>query len=153
MQIPTPLIGPLQLLPDPCFAGGLSEIDDCPRIGGIYLLIIQLEQSIDVAKPQATTLPASTYFYAGSAFGPGGLRARIRRHLKRDKTIRWHVDQLTTRAQAVSALGWTGGLGSKGGKECDLVDLLETLLPHAHPVTGFGSSDCPKCTSHLIAFN
>jgi Uri superfamily endonuclease len=32
------------------------------------------------------------YVYIGSAFGPGGLQARVRRHLKAVSCLHWHID-------------------------------------------------------------
>ncbi len=34
------------------------------------------------------------YIYVGSARGPGGVRARLRRHFSRDKKPWWHIDYL-----------------------------------------------------------
>jgi len=34
------------------------------------------------------------YIYIGSAFGPGGVRARMLRHLRADKPKHWHIDYL-----------------------------------------------------------
>jgi Uri superfamily endonuclease len=39
-------------------------------------------------------LPAGRYLYCGSAKGRGGLKARLSRHMRRGKSVRWHVDQL-----------------------------------------------------------
>lgn len=39
------------------------------------------------------------YVYVGSAFGPGGVAARVGRHFRREKTLRWHMDYLREVAQ------------------------------------------------------
>ena len=44
-------------------------------------------------------LAPGCYVYAGSARGPGGIRARVRRHLRPDKTPHWHIDQVTAYAK------------------------------------------------------
>ena len=41
------------------------------------------------------TLTAGQYAYVGSAHGPGGLRARVGRHLRTEKSLQWHIDYLT----------------------------------------------------------
>ena len=41
------------------------------------------------------TLAAGQYAYVGSAHGPGGLRARVGRHLRAEKPLHWHIDYLT----------------------------------------------------------
>jgi Uri superfamily endonuclease len=83
--------------------------------------------------------------YYGNAHGPGGLRARVARHLAPDKRRdRWHVDALTRRL-AVDRV-----LVDQAGDECQLVrrdlDSGEWLVA----VAGFGSSDCRRCPSHLL---
>ena len=83
------------------------------------------------------------YLYCGSAKGPGGLKARIARHLRTDKKPHWHVDRLTAAALKVTAWAYVGG------DECALV---RALAPLPHPIPGFGSSDCPTCPSHLLAW-
>jgi Uri superfamily endonuclease len=41
------------------------------------------------------------YAYTGSAFGPGGLRARIGRHLSSTPVIHWHIDYLQQKTAVV----------------------------------------------------
>jgi Uri superfamily endonuclease len=45
-------------------------------------------------KPSVSLVPGR-YIYAGSAYGPGGLKARVSRHMRRAKRSQWHIDQLT----------------------------------------------------------
>jgi Uri superfamily endonuclease len=47
-------------------------------------------------------LPAGRYLYCGSDKGPGGLKARLSRHFRHGKSVRWHVDQLTERGSVVA---------------------------------------------------
>ncbi|MGE5504370.1 MAG: GIY-YIG nuclease family protein, partial [Actinomycetota bacterium] len=83
------------------------------------------------------------YLYCGSARGPGGLRARVGRHMRKGKVVRWHVDRLTEAGRVVGA--WV----FEGGDECGLVARLAHLPV---PIPGFGSSDCKVCPSHLLAW-
>lgn len=89
-------------------------------------------------------LPPGLYAYCGSAYGPGGLRARIARHMKPDKTPRWHVDRLTAAGRIVRIAA------HEGGWECDLVDRLRAAGGRTPP-RGFGGSDCRRCRAHLLA--
>lgn len=107
-----------------------------PAIKGAYVLVI------DIALPVAG-LPPGRYLYCGSARGPGGIRARVSRHMRRGKTLRWHVDRLTEAGQVLGA--WVFA----DGDECALVRQL-SYLPA--PLPGFGSSDCTACVSHLLAW-
>ena len=116
-----------------------SEI---PALPGAYLLLIELTIATDVKlsnKLRASPFPGR-YLYAGSAYGPGGLKARIARHMRRGKVQRWHVDQLTKN-------GVRGEWIFLGCNECDLVD-MNLALPV--PIVGFGSTDCKRCRSHLL---
>ena len=90
-------------------------------------------------------LSAGTYVYCGSAYGPGGLRARVARHLRREKPMRWHVDYLT-RSGSVRAV-----LALPGGSECALLSSILTHPGATVPIRGFGSSDCRRCPAHLAA--
>lgn len=83
--------------------------------------------------------PAGDYVYTGSA--RRNLEARIARHLRRDKRLRWHIDYL------LAAPGVTVG-------EVRRSDVAECVLNQATagrvPVPGFGASDCRQgCGSHL----
>jgi len=116
-----------------------------PREAGAYVLVVELANHVTVRLPGRpdVILPPGRYLYCGSARGPGGIKARVGRHMRRDKADRWHIDQLTT---AGTVLGvWVFG----GGDECDLVS---ELAGFPAPIPGFGSSDCRNCTSHLLAW-
>lgn len=122
-----------------------SYLPDC---AGAYVLAIALPATLRMtisrrADRGAAVLPAGRYLYCGSARGPGGLRARIARHLRRRKTLRWHVDRLTTRGRVIAV--WA----IPDGDECALVASLAGLPV---PLPGFGSSDCRGCASHLLAW-
>lgn len=115
--------------------------DAAPTTRGAYALWLRLEAPVVVAYAgRSATLVAGDYLYCGSARGPGGLRARLARHWRREKRAHWHIDQLT----AVATM--RGAFVEEGGDECALNMELGAL---ATPAPGFGSSDCPRCVSHL----
>lgn len=113
---------------------------------GAYVLFIELEETLSLRATSLgpRTLPPGRYAYCGSAYGPGGLRSRLRRHLKREKAPRWHVDHLTA-AGRIFALGL-----APGGQECALVEGLSRQPRVELPLAGFGSSDCASCPAHLL---
>ena len=115
--------------------------DEIPSAPGAYLLLIELDRAVAIMRPRRARLEPGRYLYAGSAYGPGGLRARIRRHMRRNKRRRWHVDQLTGRGRVDGAWVWPMG------RECALVELCSGV-PAA--LDGFGSTDCTRCSSHLL---
>jgi histidyl-tRNA synthetase len=124
----------------------VEDAEALPAEPGAYLLVIDLLRPLARALPgRANGLPAGRYAYAGSARGPGGIRARVRRHLKAAKTVRWHVDRLTNSAGVQAVLAFPGW------RECDLVVVLAAVPGVTAPVSGFGSTDCRCCAAHLLA--
>ncbi len=95
--------------------------------------------------PAFPPLPRGRYLYVGSAHGPGGIRARARRHLRTDKPVHWHVDRLT------NAFGVALVIAMPGGSECDLLARARALPGAGIPAPGFGSTDCPTCPAHLVS--
>jgi Uri superfamily endonuclease len=87
------------------------------------------------------------YVYVGSAHGSGGLRARIGRHLRRDKRRHWHIDALTNALPVIAVRAAAAG----PEQECAWVRRLLALPGASAPVKGFGSSDCHSgCPAHLV---
>lgn len=125
-----------------------SPGSDRPELkeNGAYLLVIELDTPVqtDLSRLGSPRLASGDYVYAGSAKGPGGLMARVNRHFRQDKTMRWHVDRLTLKAGTMAALLVAGGY------ECDLVQRLLTSGRFETAIPGFGSSDCRTCDSHLL---
>lgn len=118
-----------------------------PDARGAYGLLIRLPRRLrsEIGALGPVNLPAGEFLYLGSAYGPGGLRARLRRHLRRSKTTHWHVDYLTTRGKIIDLLV------VPGGRECDLVDQALPAAGVSVPIPGFGSSDCRHCPAHLLS--
>ncbi|WP_245275822.1 GIY-YIG nuclease family protein [Methylosinus sp. sav-2] len=120
----------------------IRAASEAPATPGAYALLIALSHPLEAsAGRRAATLAPGLYLYCGSAKGPGGLRARLGRHMRQGKRRRWHIDQLTEAGESLGA--WISL--EKG--ECDLVAALSALPV---PLEGFGSSDCPRCRSHLL---
>lgn len=120
-----------------------------PAAGGSYLLLLRLDQPtrLEVGRLGAFNFPAGTYAYTGSAFGPGGLAARLGRHWKGSPRPRWHIDALRAAARPVGYLFAPG----ERGLECRW---SRALAKHGRVVVpGFGSSDCRSgCPAHLVYF-
>ncbi len=119
-----------------------DQIDAQP---GIYILIINLacDQNIRVGALGVFFFHAGLYAYIGSARGPGGLRARLKRHLQpsAQKKKHWHIDYLLQVGE-ITSLCW-----STEGKhtECEWAYKASgTRFPMR-----FGSSDC-SCAGHLV---
>ena len=128
----------------PCFAAG--DIEAIPDAKGAYVLLIRLERSADIKlrKRDSIRLQPGRFVYAGSAKGSGGLRARLRRHFRKEKTPHWHIDQLTIRAEEIASLPVSGG------DECELVGRLLRCPAFAVAISNFGNTDCKTCETHLL---
>jgi histidyl-tRNA synthetase len=121
----------------------IRDVLDAPAEPGAYALLVVLDApTLARAGRRSAVLAPGRYLYCGSGKGPGGLRARLGRHMRRGKTQRRHIDQLTEAGRVLGA--WV----APGGDECALVAAFGDLPA---PLEGFGSSDCPRCRSHLLA--
>jgi Uri superfamily endonuclease len=116
-------------------------------VAGAYALLLVLGRpcAFETRLLGPVVLAPGRYLYAGSAWGPGGIRARVARHARADKRARWHIDHLTRRAR------FLGAFAVPGGRECDLVARLLPLPGVDVPVRGLGSSDCSICPAHLLS--
>ncbi|MCX8182050.1 MAG: GIY-YIG nuclease family protein [Candidatus Methanomethyliaceae archaeon] len=117
---------------------------------GSYAIILRLNRhsKLEIGKNQFNLNPG-VYIYAGSAFGPGGIVARLRRHLKTFTTgttkKHWHIDsflRLSTAFISVYA-------SSPQKMECGIVRSLKEM--GFKTVRGFGNTDCRSgCGGHLV---
>ncbi len=92
--------------PAPCAADAAS----LPAGPGAYLLLMTIARPLSVRIRTLTpvVLPSGWYVYAGSARGRGGIRAGVKRHLRRGKSPYWQVDRLTEAAEAIVAIASAG---------------------------------------------
>ena len=126
----------------PGFTADPACLPDSP---GAYLILLDLIAPMGLPPRFGDErLAPGLYVYAGSARGPGGIRARAGRHLRGDGARRWHIDWLTAAASSRRALPLT----MRG--ECAAVQTLARDNAFAIPVPGFGNSDCPTCDAHLL---
>ncbi len=120
-----------------------------PSSKGNYILFLNMDipEAIPVGRLGRRYFPAGVYAYAGSAFGPGGLKGRLNRHLNPSTSCRWHVDYLKERVRIVE-IWWSQ---TPQNIEHRWAEALMAIRGAALPVAGFGSSDC-RCRSHLVHF-
>ena len=131
-----------------------SIIQTIPHEPGTYLLWLCLPNSKDltVGKLGRYNFPPGDYVYLGSARGPGGLRARLGRHLRGSGRPHWHIDRLRAAAQ-VRGFGYQLSSAHTILAECVWSQKLAALPGASLPASGFGASDCHSgCTAHLVRF-
>ena len=114
---------------------------------GTYVLHIELPSptEIQVGRLGHLGFESPYYLYFGSAFGPGGLKARLRHHLGVARRPHWHIDYLRQKADVIGV--WYSDHDAR--LECVWADVASTHRG-VSPVSRFGSSDC-SCRSHLLA--
>jgi Uri superfamily endonuclease len=116
---------------------------------GTYVLILRAssKQRIRIGKLGRFDFDSGYYAYVGSAFGPGGVAARIGHHLGSAAKPRWHIDYLRG-AMRIEEI-WVSTDSVK--REHEWARSLCRSEGVAVPIAGFGSSDC-NCAAHLFKF-
>jgi Uri superfamily endonuclease len=120
-----------------------------PDEKGTYVLIVSAPRMkrIGVGRLGEFDIVPGFYAYVGSAFGAGGLRARIGHHLESSASPHWHIDYLLQVAELVEV--WYTTADQK--LERYLADLLEKAPQFRVPIPRFGSSDYHRSrSSHLF---
>lgn len=106
-----------------------------------YQLFIRLtdSQQLQIGKLGLFDFPAGRYVYTGSA--RVNIDARISRHLRADKKLRWHIDYLLASRYATVTK-----VVRSVTTECMVNQHIQGLIV----ANGFGASDCRHgCGSHL----
>ena len=116
---------------------------------GTYALVFKTQRNkrLVIGKLGTLNLQPGYYVYVGSAFGPGGLKARIGHHRKTFSRPHWHIDYLSeylTPAEVWYTYDATH-------REDHWSQVLANVRGASIPLPGFGSSDC-GCPSHLFFY-
>ena len=120
-----------------------------PDQKGTYVLIASVPQMnrIQIGQLGQFDIVPGFYVYVGSAFGSGGLCARIGHHLEGTASPHWHIDYLLQVAEPVEV--WYATASQK--LEHHWADLLEKAPQFRIPIPRFGSSDYHRSrSSHLF---
>lgn len=109
---------------------------------GCYVLIIELKtsQKIQIGKLGKLSFKKGFYAYIGSAMN--SLEGRVRRHLRSEKKLHWHIDYLLKNAKIVNVFYKE----ASDKIECNIANKFSEKLENTK---GFGCNDC-KCESHLF---
>lgn len=112
---------------------------------GSYVLVLHVGQDrrLEIGKLGSFEFLAGFYLYFGSALN--GLEGRIRRHLRREKKLHWHIDFLAA-VDPVVQVWWVAG---EERCECQWARVALAHPGVGAPARGFGSSDC-GCSTHLV---
>ena len=116
---------------------------------GTYTLVLSssMEKPVKVGKLGNLLLKPGFYVYIGSAFGPGGLTARLGHHLKNSSRPHWHIDYVAPILQLYQI--WYTYDPTR--REHQWAEIHGVARGASIPFPGFGSSDC-SCPSHLFFY-
>lgn len=120
-----------------------------PAARGTYALVLRcaITRRVRIGRLGWLDLRPGWYVYVGSAFGPGGLQARIGHHRRVARRPHWHIDYLRRHAP-LDAVWYIACERC----EHDLAELIQAMPGATAPLRGFGSSDC-DCPAHLFRFD
>lgn len=115
---------------------------------GTYVMYISLRRRrrLRVGSLGEQDFDRGVFAYIGSARGPGGLRGRLKRHmrLKRGATSRhWHIDYVLSEPDS-EILGF-----HVIGRASEHLVAREVKKLARATIHGFGCSDC-RCSSHFF---
>lgn len=122
---------------------------ELPDDKGTYVLIASVPQMkrVEVGQLGEFDVVPGFYVYVGSAFGAGGLAARIGHHLESAAAPHWHIDYLLQAAEPLEI--WYTIAGQK--LEQHWAGLFEQARRFRIPIPRFGSSDYHRSrSSHLF---
>ena len=113
---------------------------------GTYALVLQshTRRRVHIGRRGPLTIEPGHYIYVGSAFGLGGVLARVSRHCRETKSKHWHIDYLREFVTPIAA--WYSYAPVR--LEHRWAQAL-TGMSGMTPIKGFGSSDC-RCQTHLF---
>ena len=113
---------------------------------GIYIAVFRLTRprQMWIGCLGCCSLKSGVYLYVGSA--QRNLAARLARHQRKDKPLRWHIDYLSVEAEMLGAMIVPGAKS----RECEVAGQLARWFDLA--IRRFGSSDC-RCPGHLFYSN
>ena len=120
-----------------------------PSLPGTYALLLRsnAEQDLQVGSLGNQKLLPGFFVYVGSAFGPGGLKARIGHHRHTFSRPHWHIDYLNEYLSPAEV--WYTYDATH--REDHWSQVLAVARGASIPLPGFGSSDC-RCISPLYFF-
>jgi sugar fermentation stimulation protein A len=111
-------------------------------VKGSYVLLIRLPEAQTIAIGSLPEIHFSRGYYAYVGSALGGVKARLNRHLNKDKKPHWHIDYLLQKAAITDIISGE----TKERVECTIAQALSSKFDS---IPGFGASDC-HCASHLF---
>lgn len=119
-----------------------------PTARGTYALILRAirRRRLRIGRLGHLQIEPGWCVYVGSAFGSGGLRARLGHHRRKSTKPHWHIDYLKAALQCHSI--WFTIDPEK--RESDWTAALRALPGYSVSMPGFGTGDSQSDGSHLF---
>jgi sugar fermentation stimulation protein A len=116
-------------------------------MNGAYILVMKLKsnKNIRVGSLGKLEFKKGFYCYVGSAIGNTTIENRCKRHLMKNKKMKWHIDYLRKEAEIVNIFAFPSRKKIECGVARKILKKADSFIPK------FGSSDC-NCKSHLFYF-
>ncbi|HFQ91561.1 MAG TPA: GIY-YIG nuclease family protein [Chromatiales bacterium] len=116
---------------------------------GTYVLLLSSceRRPLRIGRRGVMELAPGCYFYVGSAFGPGGIAARLGHHRRVTRRPHWHIDYLR---QALPLSDCWFSFDERRMEHC-WAAVAGGLRGASIPLARFGASDC-QCPAHLFHF-
>lgn len=110
---------------------------------GAYCLLLSINKNlkIEIGKLGLLNFEKGKYVYVGSAMN--NIEKRVKRHLKKEKKLHWHIDYLTI--NPIVKIENVYYKESNNKEECKIANFISN---QGVPIIKFGCTDC-KCKSHL----
>ncbi|WP_018954792.1 GIY-YIG nuclease family protein [Thioalkalivibrio sulfidiphilus] len=107
-----------------------------------YQLLIVVDEAVSVRVGQLGEFAFAPGYYVYTGSARRGMKARLKRHLARDKRLRWHIDYLLANPHVTVV-----DVQILDQPECEVNQYITGTIP----VPGFGASDCTAgCGAHLF---
>ncbi len=122
---------------------------EMPESKGAYVLVLSVKetQRLVIGRLGRLTFIPGFYGYVGSAYGHGGIRARVSHHLASVGEPHWHIDYLLGFATPIEV--WYALSGRK--LEQEWAEMLQHSGRFQTPIARFGASDYRRSrTTHLF---
>ncbi|MGE0826767.1 MAG: DUF123 domain-containing protein [Candidatus Binatia bacterium] len=111
------------------------------------MLVCAVERVLRIGQLGHLQVFPGFYVYVGSAFGPGGVRARVKHHCQLVTRPHWHIDY-AREVMHLQEIWWTH---EPVRQEHQWATVLKKMPGAISSLSEFGASDC-ACESHLYYF-
>jgi len=120
-----------------------------PRIKGTYAVLFRCDvvARIKLGCAGLHTLRPGWHVYIGSAFGGGGVGARVGRYLRRNAKVKWQIDRMKPYLTP-HEIWYTLDVEKR---ECLWAQAMLDM-PRVSYLSHVGSTDC-DCKAHLFVFD